>query len=308
MRAISREQLLIIGAFAVIYIVWGSTYLFNYYAIQTIPPYIMGGSRFFVAGFLLFMTGRLLNHPMPSLLHWRNAAGIGFLFFTLGVGGVVWAVQFIDTGIASLIVSLEPLLVILLLWSFFGKRPGPASILGTIFGISGIVLLVSQDHFTTDRSTVWGIVLIGVSILAWSSASVILSKVVLPKSKILSAGMQMITGGISMVLIGLVIGEFSAFEVGAIDLRAGLSWVYLVLFGSILAFTSFNFLLLKVSPDKVASCTYVNPLVALLLGWGVNDEVLTSQSALAALALLGGVVLITMENYRFKRPPRSRRL
>lgn len=295
MNRISKEQLLIIGAFAVIYVIWGSTYLFNYFAIQSIPPFIMGGSRFFVAGVLLFFSTWLLKHQKPSRTQWKNATIIGFLFFTLGVGGVVWALQFIDTGIASLIVAFEPLLIILLLWSLFGKRPGPASILGTFLGISGVVLLVSQDHFISGQNTLLGIFLIGISITAWSLASIYLSKIDLPKSKMLSAGMQMITGGLAMILVGFVSGEFSKFNFAAISLQAGLSWVYLVLFGSVLAFTCFNYLLLKVSPDKVASSTYVNPIVALLLGWSLNGEVLTAQSILAGIVLLSGVIFIRLD-------------
>lgn len=291
----TKDQLLIIGAFAVIYVIWGSTYLFNYYAIQSIPPFIMSGSRFLVAGTLLFLTARLLKHKKPSRTQWKNATGIGFLFFTLGVGGVVWSIQFIDTGIASLVVAFEPLLIIFLLWSLLGKRPGPTSIAGTVLGIIGMALLVSQDHFITDQNTLWGILFIGVSITAWSLATIYISRIDLPGSKMLSAGMQMIAGGISMIMVGFFIGEFSTFNFAVIDLRASLSWFYLVLFGSVLAFTCFNYLLLKVSPDKVASCTYVNPVVALLLGWSLNGEILTTQSAVAAIVLLGGVVFITLD-------------
>lgn len=295
MQRFSQEQLYIIGAFAVIYVIWGSTYVFNYFAIQSIPPFIMGGSRFLVAGTVLFFSARMLKHEKPSLIQWKNAFIIGFMFFAMGVGGVVWAMQFIDTGIASLIVSFEPLLIILLLWSLFGKRPGRVSVLGALLGMAGMALLVGQSHFFADNNVLRGVIYILVSITAWSLASIYISKIDLPRSRMLSAGMQMIAGGVSMFVIGSFIGEFSVFQFGLIDLRAGLSWIYLVLFGSVLAFTCFNFLLVKVSPDKVASCTYVNPVIALILGWILNGEVLTTQSGIAAAVLLSGVICITLD-------------
>ena len=287
-----NERLLILVSFAIIYIIWGATYLFNYYAIQDIPPFFLCGSRFFLAGILLFIWGKLQGQPWPSWRDWKNTTIIGFFFLTIGVGGVVWAVQFVDTGIASLVVAFEPLLVILLMWILKGKRPGLKSIFGTVLGISGMTLLVTQNAFITDRNTMLGILSIGISILSWATITIYINQIKQPESRTQSAAMQMIGGGALLFLISPFTGEQAGFIPADIGLKAILSLGYLVFLGSILAFSAFNYLLSKVSPEKVATSNYVNPVVALFLGWAFNSEILTNQSLIAAVLLLTGVFFI----------------
>ena len=288
----NNEPLLITISFGITYIVWGSTYLLNYYAIEVIPPFLMCGSRFLTAGTLLFVFGKMNGQPWPTWQQWKNTALIGFFLLSIGVGSVVWAEQFVDTGIASLIVAFDPLVVILLLWGLKNKTPGLKSIFGTFLGIAGMGLLVFQDQFITDRNTMMGILAISFSLLSWALVTIYINQIKQPESRTQSAAMQMIGGGVFLLLISPITGEQEEFIWTAITWKAGLSWAYLVVFGSILAFSAFNFLLSKVSPDKVATNTYVNPVVALLLGWAFNNEVLTTQSILAAVLLLTGVFFI----------------
>lgn len=306
MKAANPQRWLIIGAFATIYLVWGSTYLANFYAIQAIPPFLMLGGRFLAAGLLLYLPGRKMKGGRPPWRHWRNATLMGFLFLGLGTGGVVWSEQFIDTGLVALIVAFQPLLIVLLLWLLKGKKPGWSTLFGVFLGIAGMVVLVGQTGFITGKETIFGIISIAISLLSWALASLYVNQVELPASRLQATAMQMIGGGICLFIMGALAGELTLFDPQAIDQRALLSWIYLVLFGSILGFSAFHFLLTQVSPDKVSTSNYVNPVVAMLLGWSLNGEVITSQSLLAALLLLGGVVFITAHRPPGERPPRRR--
>lgn len=288
----TRERWLIIGAFAVVYIVWGSTYLANYLAIQSIPPFLMSGSRFVFAGLLLYWFSGYYGARRPTAREWLNATLIGVLFLTVGTGGVVWAEQYIDTGMAALIVAFDPLLIMFLMWVLIGTRPAWKSILGALVSIAGIILLVEQPRFTDSVMARWGLLAISISLLAWAIASIYISRIQLPSSRLRSTAMQMLGGGAVLLLFSGSIGEFQVFSWQAITFSSAMCWLYLVGFGSLLAFSCFNFLLAKVSPEKVATSTYVNPVVAVLLGWALNNEVVTQQSLLAGALLLAGVFFI----------------
>lgn len=292
MQSNTGSSRLIIAAFAVVYIVWGSTYLVNYFAIQTLPPFIMSGSRFIVAGSILYLAGRLMGQPAGSALHWRNALWAGVLLLGVGTGGVVWAMQWVDTGIAALIVAFEPLLVVLLLWIMRGKKPAGRSIAGVGIGVAGMALLVLQDTLIADRNTALGVLVIFIGILSWGYAAIWVGRAKLPASSMQTAAIQMLGGGAALMLFSLVVGEWTDFQWGQVSTKSWLAWLYLVAFGSILAFSAFNYLLARVSPEKVVTTNYVNPVVALLLGWGLNGEVISLQSLTASILLLAGVFFI----------------
>lgn len=295
MKLAISERWLVIGAFAVIYIVWGSTYLVNYWAIQVIPPFLMSGSRFFTAGVLLYVLFRPKNPQPITGPQYRNAFLLGFLFLTLGAGGVVWAEQYIDTGMVALLIAFDPLLILLLLWIVRGKRPKGLSLLGTTLGIAGMALLVDQPQFMATQEAIWGLIAVSISMLSWAFASIYISTMDLPASKSRSTALQMLGGALCLFIVGGITGELSALDFSKINNSFTFSWLYLVLLGSLLAFSSFNYLLTKVSPAKVATSTYVNPVVALWLGWAFNAENLSSQSMLAAGILLSGVVFINSQ-------------
>lgn len=286
------ERWLIIAAFAAVYIIWGSTYLFNYWAIATIPPFLMSGMRFLTAGAILYTWGSWRKEPQPTLRQWRNSAVIGVLFLTIGTGAVVWALQWIDTGMAALIVAIDPLLIMLLLWWVFKQRLRWQGVIGALIGIAGMAILVGQPHFVNTPESRWGLVAIALALVAWAFASVFISRIHLPDSRLRRSAMQMLAGGTGLVLFSLATGEAASFSWIKLSLSSGLSWLYLVVFGSIVAFSSFNYLLAKVSPEKVATSTYVNPIVALILGWGFNGEEISGQSILAGLVMLTGVFFI----------------
>ncbi len=292
MQSPGTSRGLIIGAFAVVYIVWGSTYLVNYWAIQGIPPFIMAGTRFVVAGLLLFGTARLLGQSSGDWLAWRNALFSGVLLLGIGTGGVVWAMQWVDTGIAALIVAFEPLLVVLLLWPMRGQRPGGRSLFGVGTGIVGMAVLVMQDKLIADRNTALGILVILVGILSWGYAAIWVGRAKMPPSSMVSSSIQMLGGGIALLLVSLPAGEWSSFQPSTLEVRTLLAWLYLVFMGSILAFSAFNYLLSRVSPEKVVTTNYVNPVVALLLGWSLNNEQISTQSLVASGLLLTGVFFI----------------
>lgn len=286
------ERWLIIGAFAVIYIIWGSTYLVNYWAIQAIPPFLMSGTRFLTAGLILFLITYAKDATPITRKQGMNAILMGFLFLTIGAGGVVWAEQYIDTGMVALLIAFDPLLILFLFWIIRGSRPSGLSIIGTALGIIGMGILVDQPQFTATKEAIWGLIAIGISMVAWALASIYISTIDLPKSKGRSTAIQMLAGGSCLLLISTISGELRQFSPQRVDWQVGLSWIYLVLLGSLLAFSAFNYLLTKVSPAKVATSTFVNPVVALLLGWAFNAELLSTQSILAAGILLSGVVFI----------------
>ena len=298
MTSNNRTSLLLLAAFATIYIVWGSTYLANWYAIHEIPPFLMSGSRFVVAGVLLLLVSLAIEKQLPTVSQLKNAAWVGFLLLTAGTGLLVWSEQFISSGMVALMTALQPLLVVLLMWMMKGKRPSFQTMLGTALGMLGMVFLVGQDQFVSDAKSLMGIAVIFVALLSWGYASIKVAGMDLPKSKLLSAGLQMLSGGVILVAFSVISGEASTFNVLELSARGFWSWVYLIVFGSILAFSAFNYLLVKSTPEKVATANYVNPVVALLLGWGLNNEVITNQSLLAAAFMLTGVVFI---NARIKR-------
>ncbi len=301
---LNRNILLIVSAFAIIYVVWGSTYLVNYFAIETIPPFLMSGSRFITAGLLMYSISRLMGQPLPSRRQWRNAAISGILLLAVGTGGVVWAEQYVDTSIAALIVAADPLVVVLLVWLMRGRRPAWNSLLGIALSIVGVGLLIGQDLFLNNQSTTWGIAVIFVSIVSWAFATVFIGQADLPKSSALLAATQMLAGGVFLVMVSLLSGEYQAFDPARVSNKSIFAWFYLILLGSIVAFSAFNYLLVRVSPEKVATSAYVNPVIAALLGWQFNNEQLTPQSIVAAAFILIGVFFINSNfNWLLRKDP-----
>ncbi|AEE52080.1 protein of unknown function DUF6 transmembrane [Haliscomenobacter hydrossis DSM 1100] len=287
-----RERYLIIAAFATVYLVWGSTYLVNYLAILEIPPFLMSGTRFLLAGSLLFGVAALRKIPWPQTIHWKSAAWAGLMFMALGTGLVVWAEQWVDSGMAALLVSFEPLVVVMLLWFMRGQSPKLHSLLGVALGVLGMFLLVGQPQISADRQTLIGVGVIALSLFAWGYASIYIGQANLPKSKMQSAGMQMMCGGICLLIMSLIFGDYKQFAWERLTPQGIFSFFYLVVLGSLLAFSAFNYLLTKVSPEKVATTNYVNPVVAMFLGWSLNNEEVTTRSLIAAAIMLTGVFFI----------------
>ena len=283
---------LIILAFFAIYVIWGSTYLLNKIAVLELPAFMLAGIRFVVASVLIFIICKILGLPIKiSWLQFKNTAVAGFLFLTVGNGVVVWALRFIDTGIAALEISAQPLVILILMRLIQGKKIQPMSIVGVILGFIGIYLLVSQKEIMNHENALLGMVLIFVAMLSWGYGSLFVGKADLPSNFFVNTGYQMFIGGVLMLIVSLLLGEeWTSPFVWSGEVQ--LSMVLLIVFGSIVAFTSFNYLLRVVSPEKVATSTYVNPIIALLLGWYFLNEQITLQSIIAAAILLTGVYFI----------------
>ncbi len=282
----------IIAAFAVIYLVWGSTYLANFWAIATIPPFLMGGVRFLTAGSLLYAYTLTYDRSPPTRRQVRNAAGIGFLFLTCGTGTVVWAEQFIDTSLVALLIAFEPLLIMLLLWALLGSRPSRMAWVGAGVSIVGVCLLVGQPRISGTPESLLGLAAILFGMACWAVGSIYIGRLDMGKNRFRATAMQMLTAGVTLLLISLPLQEWDGFAWPQVSLTSWLCLVYLIFFGAILAFSCFNFLLSRVSPEKVATSTYVNPVVALLLGVSLNNEALTVAAVVAGALMLTGVWFI----------------
>jgi len=288
----SPSKTLIILAFFSIYVIWGSTYLLNKMAIAELPPLFLASIRFIVAGLLIFLIAKILGHSLKiTRKQFFNTLFLGFLFLSYGNGVVVWALRYIDSGFAALEISAQPLVVLMMMLLLQGKRIQPMSMFGVFLGVIGIYLLVSQQEVLTKENSLLGIVLIFTAMLSWAYGSLFVKKADLPKNYFVNTGYQMLTGGLILGLMSFGFGEEWS---SPLEWKVQTQWVMLllVIFGSIIAFTSFNFLLKHVSPEKVATNTYVNPIVALFLGWFFLKEVITTQSIMAAVILLTGVYFI----------------
>ncbi len=283
---------LIILAFFAIYVIWGSTYLLNKIAVTELPAFMLAGIRFVIAGILIFILARVMG--LDIVISWReffNTAIAGFLFLAFGNGVVVWALKFVDSGFAALEISAQPLVVLFLMRILQGKKIQLMSVVGVALGFIGIYLLVSQKEIIQQEGSLLGMFLIFLAMLSWGYGSLFVAKARLPKNYFVNTGYQMVTGGGMMLLFSLIIGEEWTSPL-AWSGKVQLSMLLLVIFGSVVAFTAFNYLLQTVSPEKVATSTYVNPIIALILGWYFLDEQITVQSVAAAIILLTGVYFI----------------
>ena len=287
-----REFWLIILAFFIVYIVWGSTYLANAWGVKVVPPFLFAGARFAVAGGLLLGILSIFQPIRFTKNQLKNALFAGIMLFAIGNGMVVWALKYVDSGLTALIIAAQPLVVAIFLWQLKNQKPNRDTWIGIFLGILGMYLLVGQPEFTGSQEWMMGIGGILVALLAWGYASIWLPDADLPESVFQSAAWQMIMGGIVMFLISLVLGEYSSFNIDAVNGTVFWAFIYLVIFGSIAAFSAFTFLLKTVSPTKVVTSAYVNPVIAVFLGWWLNGENLTERTLIAAVILLTGVVFI----------------
>ena len=288
----SKNPILIVVAFFSIYVIWGSTYLLNKIAVSELPPFMLASLRFLVAGSLIFLIAKSFGFKLGiTKKQLLNTTIAGFLFLTFGNGVVVWALKYVDSGLAALQISAQPLVILLLMRFFEGKRIQPMSIIGVVLGIMGIFLLVTQKELITKEGMAVGMLMIFACMLSWGYGSLFVTKADLPANFFVNTGYQMVMGGVMLLIASVAFGESWSNPIEWSQ-PVQLSMLALIIFGGIVAFTSFNFLLKSVSPEKVATSTYVNPVIAMLLGWHFLEEQITTQSIIAALILLSGVYFI----------------
>lgn len=297
-RMPSQERLLLILSFAAVYLIWGSTYLGIKIAIETLPPFLMAATRFVIAGLIMLVAGYLYNGSLPKLKTWKNGAIIGFFLLFVGNGGVVWASDKMPSGIIALLITIEPVWIIVLVWLSNRKvKIGLPVFLGVLFGILGTFILVWNGTNSTSGSIEpSGLISILLSTLCWAYGSFYASRSDNGDSAAMATGIQMLFGGVYMSLAGILNGEWSSVHLENFSSDSVYAFLYLIVFGSIIGYSAYSYLLRVANPGKVATYAYVNPLVAVLLGTFVGHEPFTLTIGISAIFLLTGVVLVLSWN------------
>ena len=298
----------IIAAFAAIYLIWGSTYLGILFAIESIPPMLMSGSRYLLAGVIMYAMARMQGAPRSGWGDWRTAAIIGAALLLGGNGGVTIAEQWVPSGLAAVVVATVPIYMVLLGW-LMKTAPRPTSIvwLGLAGGFAGVALLLAPNADVTTQQYPhlrFGMLVLLCSSFLWSAGSIYSRRAQNAPSPFLAAGQQMICGGGLMLLAGVITGELPRFDIHHVSWLSLGAWVYLVLIGAIVGFTAYIWLLRHCDPAKVATYAYVNPIVAVMLGAAFAGEKLTLRTVAAALLIIGSVALvITAEQWKRQTVP-----
>jgi drug/metabolite transporter (DMT)-like permease len=288
------QRLRLLIAFACVYVIWGSTYLAIRIAIETIPPLLMAGVRFLVAGLVLTLWARSRGAAWPDRAQWRSAAIVGSLLLLGGNGLVVWAELTVPSALAALIVAAVPIVTVALDWARPGGiRPGRATILGLLTGFAGVAILINPFAVDASRVDPLGAAALLVATLSWAAGSIYSRGVRSPASPLMGSGANMLMGGAGLVIIGALIGEVGQVNFATISTRSALAMLYLIVMGALVGFTAFFYLLRHTTPAKSTTYAYVNPIVAILLGWAILNEPITARVLVAATVIISGVVMIT---------------
>jgi drug/metabolite transporter (DMT)-like permease len=293
----SPSRFALASAFAIVYVIWGSTFLAILFAIETLPPFLMASARFVVAGSLLYGWARLVNGAAaPTMEHWRGTAVVGVLLLLGGNGLLVWSEQRIPSGVAALLVGTVPCFMVVLDWLRpGGSRPTRLVVAGLLLGLLGLVWLVGPDTLMGGgRADFIGATVVVLGSFSWAVGSVYSRHAAAPSSPFLSTAMQMLAGGAALLALSLMLGEPWTFDTDAVSLRSMLGLLYLIVFGSIVAFSAYIWLLRVSTPTRVSTYAYVNPVIAVLLGWALAGEALTLRMGVAAAVIVSGVALITL--------------
>lgn len=278
-----------------LYIIWGSTYLAIFFVVETIPPFISAGIRFFISGLILLIWRKLARDPMPTRIQWRSAAIVGTLLLVGGNGLLSWSEQRIPSGVAALLIGTVPLwLVLIEALRRGGTKPNWQSILGLAIGFAGIVVLIGPIDYTgqSGRYELVGILICLLAAFLWSLGSIYSRRSDLPQSALMTTGMEMVAGSIGLFIVATLAGEWQNFSMGDISSKSMYGLVYLITIGSLIGFVSYAWLLRNAPVSLVATYAYVNPLVAILLGSLLAQESLTPRILVAAGVIIGSVVLV----------------
>jgi len=289
----------LVAAFAAVYLLWGSTYLAIRFGVETIPPFLMAGTRHLAAGLLLYLWTRARGGPRPQARHWGSAAVIGGLMLLGGNGLVTWAERRVPSGLAALIVASVPIWMAVFEGIEKRARPGIAVIGGLLLGLAGIALLVVPGRFAGNGHVdPLGAAALVTAALCWSAGSLYARRAALPPSILTATAMEMIAGGAWLWTAGLLFGEGSRLDLAAVSARSAISLGYLVVFGSLIGFSAYVWLLHATTPARVSTYAYVNPIVAVVLGALFAGEAVTPRVVIAALVIVGAVVLIIASRSR----------
>ena len=281
-------------AFFCVYVFWGMTYLAMRVAVEDIPPYVMAGSRFVLAGAVLYAWARLRSQKPPTIEQWRAALVVGAFLLLGGNASVAWAEQRVPSGLAALLIGVMPIWMVSLEWLRSGSRPSLQVVGGLLLGAFGVGLLVLPQGGANGIDPLGAGVLI-LAAASWAWGSVISKSSPLPASPFMATSMEMIAGGLACLVVAAVSGEFRDFSPAAVSAPAALAWLFLVIFGSLVAFTAYVWLLGHTSIAKAGTYAYVNPIVAVFLGWALLGEPVWLRTVFAAIVILLGVALVNLE-------------
>jgi drug/metabolite transporter (DMT)-like permease len=285
-----RHAIKLALAFVAIYVIWGSTYLAIRYAVETIPPLVTAGIRHSIAGGIM-LTWAWWRGFRPTRQQWVAGFALGALFFLIGHGSLHWAEQYVGSGLAALLIATEPMFILLLGWMMGQRKISGLSTLGLGLGVLGVAMLTGAE-LTAKGSSLLGLLAVLLGSLSWSLGVVISPRLKLPSDALGRTALPTICGATMLLVAAGLTGEFQHTHWSSITLRSALGLGYLITFGSVIAFTSYTWLLQRVPPALVATHTYANPVVAVLLGWFLAHEPLTMRVVLASVAILGAIVLI----------------
>jgi drug/metabolite transporter (DMT)-like permease len=304
------KRIWIIIAFAALYLIWGSTYLGILFAIRSIPPFLMAGARFFLAGMIMYAAARFQGAPRPSVATWKSSLIVGACLLLGGNGAVTISEKWVPTGLAALLVATVPIYIALLGWmTGTASRPTPVVWLGLIGGFAGVGVLAGPAFAFSSADSPHNHVAFGMSILLvgsllWSAGSLYSRSAKNSPSPFLAAGQQMLCGGALLFLFGIVLGEQRGFDLHDVTLLSSAAFLYLVAIGALVGFPAYIFLLRHCEPSKVATYAYVNPIVAVLLGTLFAGETLNLRTLIGAILIIGSVALvITAEQLKPKPAP-----
>lgn len=290
-------KIAILAAFAALYLIWGSTYLGILFAIQSIPPFLMAGVRFFLAGIIMFAVARFQGAPKPDPATWRDALIVGACLLLVGNGGVTISEKWVPTGLAALLVATVPIDIALLGWiSGSAPRPTPVVWLGLLGGFVGVGLLVgsalTDSMGSSHQHLALGMSILLFASLIWSAGSLYSRKARNAPSPFLAAGQQMLCGGGLLILVSFTFGEYRNFDPRHVTMLSAGAFAYLVVIGGLVGFPAYIFLLRHCDPAKVATYAYINPVVAVLLGTAFAGETLTMRTLLGAGLIIGSVAVV----------------
>jgi len=295
MEATSRpERWQIVLAFAIIYLVWGSTFLAIRVGVREVPPFLFAGMRFSAAGIMLYAWMRAKGAASPTRREWASLSLLAVLIFVLDYGLLFWAEKRVPSGVAAVMMATIPVFMALAEILFLRTQRLTLRLASALLiGIAGVAVLVSRSvGFGEAAIDTSGAIALVVAAISWSLASVLTRKLHLPESKVMSSGAQMLAGGILLTLTAAILGEFRGFQVNAVSTGAWLALVYLIVAGSMVAFTAFVWLIHHESPTKVGTYAYVNPVVAVLLGYALGGEGLGARTIVGTLLVLVSVVAV----------------
>lgn len=301
------KKLWIVLAFSAVYLIWGSTYLGIRFAIASLPPFLMAGTRFFLSGVTMYAIARIAGAPKPTAATWKTGLIIGACLISAGNGGVTIAERWVPSSLAALLVATVPIYIALLGWiSGTAPRPSPMVWLGLIGGFLGVAILVGPEFAAPagHRSVAFGMSILLVSSLLWSIGSLYSRHAKNAASPFLAAGQQMICGGLVLIFLGSVTTEYRKFHLSDVTSVSIIAFFYLVVVAGLIGFPAYVFLLRHCDPAKVATYAYVNPIVAVILGALLAHEAISIRTLIGAALIVAAVAVVVMaEQFKPKPPP-----